>query len=100
MLESTTERYQADLQHRQHPREKEGTGLHATAFKGAKGILREGALRPQPWDQKYCDANGCRPEDGLYGVYGQAAEPYSEEVANESEHATRAIIYNDAFEFA
>eukprot|EP00972_Heterocapsa_arctica_P098948 14601585-Heterocapsa_arctica.AAC.1 len=53
---------------------KEGFGLHATTFTGAKEILREGALRPQPWDLSYCTDNNLRPEDGLYGIYGQAFE--------------------------
>eukprot|EP00972_Heterocapsa_arctica_P100281 14788886-Heterocapsa_arctica.AAC.1 len=32
----------------------EGSGFHTTTFKGCKGILREGALRPQLWSDKDC----------------------------------------------
>eukprot|EP00972_Heterocapsa_arctica_P069016 10198826-Heterocapsa_arctica.AAC.1 len=55
-------------------------------MEGFKGIMREGALRPQPWSQEDCKAYSERtvPTYGLFGVYGQAFDAY-QPPSNESQ---------------
>eukprot|EP00972_Heterocapsa_arctica_P091517 13499750-Heterocapsa_arctica.AAC.1 len=44
---------------------RKGVGLHATTLGGAQGILREGAIRPQPWDPAN-NTNNLTRENGLH----------------------------------